>query len=191
MTIKQKQCLLAYRGYYTGNIDGIWGGQSQKATEAFQRDYQLTVDGIFGPATEEKILSVIASGESAPQPEGTANSGDFWGSIQYWTREEFRCKCGGKYCDGFPAEPDEKLVKLADQVRAHFGRPGHRSSGLRCKTHNANCGGVANSRHLTGKALDFRIEGNTADTTLAYIKTLPGVRYAYKINENYVHMDVE
>lgn len=42
-----------------------------------------------------------------------------------------------------------------------------------------------------GKALDFRIEGCTAEQVLAYIQSLPGVRYAYDIDGTYIHMDVE
>ena len=36
MTIKQKQCLLAYLDYYEGDIDGKWGPQSEQATKDFQ-----------------------------------------------------------------------------------------------------------------------------------------------------------
>jgi peptidoglycan hydrolase-like protein with peptidoglycan-binding domain len=36
MTIKQIQHLLAYLGYYTGAVDGIWGTQSASATSRFQ-----------------------------------------------------------------------------------------------------------------------------------------------------------
>lgn len=188
MTIKQKQCLLAYLGFYEGTIDGIWGTQSLFATERFQDAYQLGADGIFGPETETKILEVIASGE---KPKATTAATDtFWDEIEYWTREEFRCQCGGKYCNGFPAEPSENLVRLAEKVRVHFGRPGHRSSGLRCKTWNAIQGGVSNSKHMTGKALDFRIEGKTSAQVLAYVNTLPGVNYAYAIDSQHVHMDV-
>lgn len=48
MTLEQKQCLLRYLGYYTGNIDGLWGQQSQRATIGFQRSYmeREDVDGI-------------------------------------------------------------------------------------------------------------------------------------------------
>ena len=67
MTLKQKQALLAYLGYYVGPLDGLWGDMSHLATEAFQRDYQLTVDGIFGAATEKRILEVVASGEEPTQ----------------------------------------------------------------------------------------------------------------------------
>jgi len=121
----------------------------------------------------------------------SVQTGDFWDGIKYWSREEFRCQCGGKYCNGYPAEPSEKLVKLAEKVRGYFGKPAHRSSGLRCKTWNAIQGGVADSRHMSGKALDFRIEGKTSAEVLAYVQKQPECRYAYAIDSQHVHMDVE
>ena len=49
MTIKQKQALLSYLGYYDGQLDGLWGENSQRATIDFQRDYQMeSVDGLLG-----------------------------------------------------------------------------------------------------------------------------------------------
>ena len=63
MTLKQKQALLAYLGYYSGAIDGIWGEKSQRASIDFQRAYMDSADGIFGAATEKRILEVIATGE--------------------------------------------------------------------------------------------------------------------------------
>lgn len=200
MTIEQKQCLLKYLGYYTGDIDGSFGTQSRAATMAFQRVYGLDADGLFGPLTEKRILEVIATGEEPKSnaedtTQAAGTTGTFWDEIKYFDREEFRCKCGGKYCNGFPAEPAEKLVRLADQVREHFGSPAHVSSGLRCPTHNANVGGVYNSRHLSGTAMDFRVTGVSGGALLAYVQTMPGVRYAYQISSNgkltdYVHMDV-
>ena len=184
MNNRQKQCLLAYLGYYHGNPDGIWGELSVSATRAFQRDYGLTADGIFGTATENRIREVIASGS-----ETVSAGGDFWARIRYWRREEFRCPCGK--CGGFPVEPEQTLVELADDVRAHFGRPGHGSSGVRCPRHNAEVGGVANSRHLSGKALDFCIEGVSGEQLLAYVKQDKRTNYAYVISGGpYVHMDV-
>jgi uncharacterized protein YcbK (DUF882 family) len=52
-------------------------------------------------------------------------------------------------------------------------------------------GGVADSRHLTGKAMDFRVSGQTAAQVLEYVWSLPEVRYAYDIDGTYIHMDVE
>lgn len=192
MTIKQKQNLLAYLGYYVGNIDGEWGTLSKTATKAFQKDFGLNPNGVAGTETEKALKHAVCYGMPAKKQDTieVPKSGDFWDGIKYWSREEFRCQCGGKYCNGFPAEPSEKLVRLAEQVRTHFGKPGHRSSGLRCKQWNAIQGGVSNSKHLTGKALDFRIEGKTAAQVLNYVNTLSGVNYAYAIDNQHVHMDV-
>ena len=203
MTNRQKQNLLQYLGYYEGRPDGIWGDLSRRATEAFQRDYLPpdSVDGIFGPITEARILEVIASGEHfqtqtpADDPEDTGNeTGTFWDHIRYWSREEFRCRCGNyhaPYCDGFPVEPDETLVEMVDDIRAHFGRPGHPSSGIRCERHNADQpGAAANSKHKRGKALDFFIEGVSGETLRAYAAADPRCTYAYVIEGNYVHVDV-
>lgn len=188
MTTKQKQCLLEYLGYFAkensptvNNVDGIWGAASAAATKAFQSDYGLDADGIFGSATEAKILDVVATGEKP---------GVDWDKVKYFDKGEFACKCG-RYCNGFPAEPNAKLVKVAERVREHFGAPVIVSSGVRCKTHNANVGGVSNSRHLYGKAMDFCISGKRAADVLVYVQAQPEIRYAYAIDANYVHMDVE
>ena len=185
MTLKQKQALLAYLGYYDGPLDGLWGEKSQRATIDFQRSYmeQEDVDGIFGAATEKRILEVIASGEQPKKPT------DFWLGIRYFQRTEFRCPCGK--CGGFPVEPDENLVRLADQVREHFGAPATVSSGVRCQAHNDELPGSAkNSYHLRGKAVDFCVRGISGAKLLAYVKQLP-VHYAYQIKgSDFVHMDV-
>ena len=191
MTDKQKQYLLGYLGYYAGVPDGIWGRLSGEATRAFQAGYALEPDGVFGPATEKRILEVIGSGEHPSQQAQTApetgGGEDWWREIRYFTRAEFRCPCGR--CGGFPAEPAEILVRLADRVREHFGAPALPSSGVRCQEHNKEVGGVWNSYHLAGKALDFRVQERSAAEVLAFVKTLP-VHYAYAIDGSYVHMDV-
>jgi hypothetical protein len=188
MTTKQKQCLLEYLGYYdpdnsnkVNNVDGIWGPASMEATRKFQKEYGLEIDGIFGAATEKKIRSVVYTGQ-APQVN--------WDETEYFERDEFRCKCGGKYCKGFPAEPKVALIRVAERVRKHFGRPVIVSSGVRCKIHNKNVGGVATSRHMTGSAMDFCVSGKKAAEVLAYVQKQPEIRYAYAIDSNYVHMDV-
>lgn len=181
MTNEQKQHLLAYLGYYRIKVDGIWGNGSVGATKKFQEDYGLEVTGIFDQATEAKIKSVIANDE-APA--------NFWDGIKHFKREEFKCKCG-KYCDGYPVEMSEKLIRVADRVRDHFGKPMIVSSGVRCERHNANVGGVSGSRHKLGKAMDFRVDGFSASSVLNYVQMQPEIRYSYAIDSNYVHMDVE
>ena len=190
MTAKQKQALLAYLGCYDGPLDGLWGEKSQRATIYFQRAYMepTAVDGIFGAATEQRILEVIATGEE-PVDDKMSATADWWKDIRYFRRDEFRCPC--PRCGGFPVEPEEKLVRLADQVREHFGAPVIVSSGVRCQAHNDELdGSVKNSYHLRGKAMDFCVRGVSGAKLLAYVKTLP-IHYAYQINgSDFVHMDV-
>lgn len=183
MTNRQKQHLLAFLGFYTGSIDGIWGPQSQAATDKFQKKYMNTHDGIFGLDTERKIREVIGAGEENRDP--------FWDEIRYFNREEFRCTCGGRGCNGFPAKPVERLIRNAEAARIHFGAIADVSSGVRCVLRNSELpGSAANSLHLRGKAMDFRVRGVSARDLCAYVKTLPDVDEAYAIDGQFVHMGV-
>lgn len=157
MTVKQIQCLLTYLGYCTGTVDGIWGEKSQRATIDFQREYmaQEDVDGIFGADTEKRILEVIATREKPKSVKVDTAAPDWWKDIRYFTRAEFKCKCGGRFCNGYPVEIDMNMVKIADEIRNRIGKPIQINSGIRCKTHNANVGGVSNSQHLYGNAADL------------------------------------
>ena len=194
MTAKQKQCLLAYLGYYTGQIDGIWGRLSEEATRAFQAGYGLEEDGIFGADTEKRILEVIGSGEQpAKQTQTSQETGegaDWWRDIRYFTRAEFKCKCGGRFCNGYPAEMQEAVVKIADAAREHFGKPAYVISGLRCQQWNAHEGGVSNSQHMYGEAVDLKVDVVSAGELQAFVSKQPACRYSYCINDTNVHFDI-
>ena len=138
MTPRQKQGILAIcqdpdgNFYYNDKLDGKWGPKSQAAAERFLKDF----------AGEETATDTDVGGKT------------FWDTVNHFRREEFRCKCG-KYCNGFPVDPDETTVRYADAIRERLGVPLNVNSGIRCETHNANVGGVKNSRHVLGKACDL------------------------------------
>lgn len=158
MTTEQIQCLLTFLGYSPGAIDGIEGRNTQAAIRAFQADYGLTADGDPGAATQKMLIGAIAGTAvkvEKPESSDAPKTVTFWDDIKYFTREEFRCQCGGKYCNGFPAEPAEETVRMADEIRKRVGVPLIVNSGLRCKQHNAEVGGVSNSLHTTGQAVDL------------------------------------
>lgn len=164
----RKQCLLAYCGYYPyEDIDGDWGDRSRQATEAFQRKYELNVDGVFGDGTLDRILEVIHNREEPQENDATNiptdnkqdSAGTFWDEIEFFERSEFECQCGGRYCNGFPVEPQEDMVRTVNEIRRRLGVPVEivtaGGSGVRCQVHNAKVGGVMNSNHLYGKAADL------------------------------------
>lgn len=194
MDNKQRQHLLAYLGYYVGAVDGDWGAGSKAAATAFQKDRNLIPDGIGGPETDKALRYAVGNDLHKPEPVDDAtdnNAGTLWDEIEYFTREEFRCKCGGKYCNGYPAEPDERMVRIADQLRKNLGVPITIVSGLRCKTWNAIQGGVSNSQHMYGEASDIYAKGVSQSRVEAELDKIGGVRYHYPIKgSSNVHFDV-
>ena len=143
MTVEQRQCLLRYLGYPVGAIDGIDGKKTQAALAQFKAEYGVGEEGLPGA-----VAGMVPKLDKPNTPN--VDTGTFWDEIEFFTREEFKCKCGGKYCNGYPAEMQEAVVQSADAARKHFGKPAYVVSGLRCKQHNANEGGVANSKSMYG-----------------------------------------
>lgn len=186
MTIKQIQNLLQYHGYYKGIPDDKFGPLTQQATLDFQKAYRgLEPDGKPGEMTQKALRDAVAYG--MPQYKDTE---DWWDSIKYFKREEFMCKCGGKYCNGYPAEMKEAVVRLADEARDHFGARARVVSGLRCERWNEIQGGVPDSQHKYGEAIDLKIDGVSAGDLLAFLATKKH-RYSYAINSTNVHFDIE
>ena len=198
MTTKQRQNLLQYLGYYSGTIDGQWGRMSTEACRAFQADYGLTPDGICGTMTQKMLIGAISGtaakverpAEAEQEATEKPKTGTWWDDIRYFTRAEFKCKCGGMFCDGYPAEMQEAVVKIADAAREHFGRPALVISGLRCKQWNAHEKGHENSQHMYGEAVDLCVEGVPAETLRQFVASQPGHRYSYCINSTNVHFDI-
>lgn len=176
MTPRMKQGIMAITAdadgnfYYNDALDGKWGPKSKAAAERFLRDFT-------GEKAEE-------SATPGPKPASV------WDGIKYFTKEECCCRCKRKYCDG-TKEPERELLEVADEIRETIGGPLIPTSVIRCEEWNEICGGVANSRHKLGKAMDAWVPGMTAAELLAIAQKNPRVRYAYAVDELVVHFDVE
>ena len=164
-------------------VDGILGNTSEKAIKNFQRENELKADGIVGPTTKktlEKSHAKVA-----------------WKDIKYFKESEFKCDCGGRYCSGFPVRMNMGIVKILDEIRDEYKQPIIVTSGVRCKKRNAEVGGVYNSEHLKGKAVDFYIpdQNDTAIGRQVVVKKAYalGVKYAYTNTPgmgNAVHVNI-
>ena len=69
----QIQTKLKRWGYYNGNIDGIYGSQTQEAVRYFQRKNGLTVDGIAGPKTLAAMGITSSSSGSSSSSSNSSN----------------------------------------------------------------------------------------------------------------------
>ena len=152
MSARQKQGIMAITAdadgvfYYNGALDGKWGPQSKEAAKRFLEDF-----------TGEAV-------NSAPELAGS-----FWDEIEFFKREEFRCKCGGLYCNGFPAEPSEQTVRWADEIRKRLNVPLRVNSGLRCEIWNRMNDGASQSQHKTGHACDLGAPAGVSPEKMAQV----------------------
>ncbi|MGN1299641.1 MAG: spore cortex-lytic enzyme [Candidatus Scatovivens sp.] len=66
----QIQTKLKNWGYYTGNVDGIFGSKTLEAVKKFQKKNGLTVDGIVGP----KTLAALGINSSSSSSSGSSSN---------------------------------------------------------------------------------------------------------------------
>ena len=71
--VTQIQTKLKRWGYYNGNIDGIYGSQTQEAVRYFQRKNGLAVDGIAGPKTLAAMGITSSSSGSSSSSSNSSN----------------------------------------------------------------------------------------------------------------------
>lgn len=185
---KNRQTYLKALGFYDGNVDGIEGPKTKEAYKDLQDKYfvrEKDRDGKYGTNTDKLLQDAYRVSLYCKN----------------FKLEEFKCQCGGKYCTGYPAILNTRLLMNVQLVRDQFGATTI-TSALRCSKHNSAVGGSLLSRHKSGKALD--IKGAYTKTepdrehVMRFWKTLPEQRYTYcNINGsnpgmgNSVHVDVK
>lgn len=73
--VKKVQTKLKNWGYYKGAVDGIYGNQTKKAVQYFQRKNGLAADGIVGKKTAAAMgISLTSSGSTSTTTGGLSNS---------------------------------------------------------------------------------------------------------------------
>ena len=174
LNVYTRQLYLKKLGFYKGKVDTIEGALTTAAYKELQKKYFVRprdIDGKYGINTDTLLRNAYYVKVYAPN----------------FKLEEFKCKCGGKYCTGYPKVLSINLLKAVQAIRAKYGVTTI-TSGMRCaKWNSKQRGSSANSYHLRGKAVDFK---NSKTATLsgrrevmAYFKKQAGAGYTY-CNEN-------
>ena len=107
--------------------------------------------------------------------------------------KEIACPCCGL------DTRNELLFDIFQETRRYFGEALPVTSGNRCVAHNKKVGGVANSSHLKGLALDFTCKNPTAERLcrlgvcigMAVAKLSPHYRVGIKMSKKIYHIDVD
>ena len=151
-------------GFKVGNVDGVFGPNTERGVRQFQNTFGLKVDGIVGKET-----FVILN---------KANN------VRHFTVDEFRCRhCGSVKLD------INLLLKLEELRKSVGNRPITINSGYRCPVHNRKVNGAVNSQHLYGKAADISLKDITMKILAAKVNEVfakGGVGYY----SSFVHVDV-
>ncbi len=171
---KDIQTKLTNKGYSCGVIDGLVGNKTVNAIKKFQKDNGLVADGIIGDKTMAKLNETSIY----------MNDND-WKNSKYFKKEEFKCNCNGKYCDGYGDGVSKQLVEDMNNIRSHFEKPITITSGVRCQKYNDSLKGSSKtSKHIKGKACDFWFSGMNKQEVIKYCKTLSSYGYAYTNEDN-------
>ena len=75
------------------------------------------------------------------------------------------------------------IVKVLQPLRDKLGKPMVITSGFRCAKLNTLVGGVANSQHTTGQAVDFVVNGMDVHTLFEFVRN-SGIMYDQLIEEH-------
>lgn len=186
--IQQKLCDAGMKT----DIDGIIGNDTVACLTRYQTAVGLTADGIMGVETYRKLFNDPSYG-AAVTSQATG------GISAHFNKSEFRCGCGGRYCNGYNGkEVSTSLLNILEKLRSYYGRPIVITSGIRCQKYNDSLrGSIKTSAHIQGKAADIYIRGIT-DTVSgrAQVKRLAyqyGAKYVYYGTSNMgnaVHINV-
>ena len=103
--------------------------------------------------------------------------------MSHFKPEEFRCPCCGL------AHVEKALLDKLEVAREIYGRPMVIASGVRCKKHNEEVGGVPESAHVKGEAADVACSfgTNRYDMLMAFFAA--GFQ-RIGVSSTFIHVDV-
>lgn len=190
LTIKERQTYLKKIGLYTKSIDGIVGSGHKKAVKQFNIIFLNKKSKTYYEDTDKLLRKIYDSYSKSKYMVDTD-----WQYFKSFKKSEYKCKCGGKYCNGYPSKIAMRLVMADQYQRNYYGVSVSLTSGIRCEKHNKNVGGTSNSYHKKGRSSDTITSGKSSATVRNMIyknsKTkLPFVTYSYDITSSSMHKTV-
>lgn len=68
--VSELQGRLKFLGFYYGNIDGSFGSKTRNSVKWFQSEFGMTVDGIVGSKTRDKLVKATKNWKPKTAPSG-------------------------------------------------------------------------------------------------------------------------
>jgi len=109
-------------------------------------------------------------------------------NLPYFAAHEFKCKCGR--CDKGVNEMQESTLQKLVKAREIANVPFVITSAVRCPEHNRNVGGVDNSAHTKGHAVDIAAPNSArAFLILDALLKVGFTRIGYSTRGKFFHVD--
>ena len=108
----------------------------------------------------------------------------WWDQIRFFKPSDFACPCCGQ------VKIDWGLVRCLDSICEWIKEPIRITSGYRCPKHNEEVGGVPDSAHTKGLAVDIHIPDNKFRYEVIDYATLFGIP-RIGIGKNFIHLDID
>lgn len=106
---------------------------------------------------------------------------------KHFSKNELKCP----HCD--ECDMDHDFMAMLEESRELYDAPIHLNSAYRCEQHNKDVGGVRNSAHCRGNAVDISINGENAfyllDIVFTFGFTGIGIKQHGEYKDRFIHID--
>jgi uncharacterized protein YcbK (DUF882 family) len=106
------------------------------------------------------------------------------GIAKHFRLSEFSCPC----CKRVMLHP--LLLKKLIKLRGMIERPIYITSGYRCSAYNQKVGGVVNSYHLIGLAVDIKVKDISLIDLLGICEEIGFAGIGFYEKKNFLHLDI-
>ena len=186
LSLKERQTYMKKIGLYKKSIDGIVGKGHKNGVRQFNVIFLNKNLETYFEDTDKLLRIIYKSYCESPYMKDSD-----WQYFKNFKKSEFKCKCKGKGCNGYPSKIRMKLVMLVQYIRNRLGKAYKFTSALRCALHNKKVGGVPKSKHQYGGATDGYASNTTAKTIMSIAKETTLLNYTYQCGNVEVHTDTK
>jgi len=107
--------------------------------------------------------------------------------MRHFQTQEFLCRCG---CGQGLEHMDRELLDKLEEARQRAGIPFVLTSAFRCEAHNRAVGGVDDSAHTKGMAVDIRCRDSRSRFVM--LRALMGAGFhRIELAPTWLHVDVD
>lgn len=184
LSLKERQTYMKKIGLYKKKVDGIVGKGHKNGVRQLNVIFLNKNVETYFEESDKILRTMYASYCESPYMKDSD-----WQYFKNFKKSEFKCKCKGKGCNGYPSKIRMKLVMLVQYIRNRLGKAYKFTSALRCALHNKNVGGVSNSKHMDGGATDGYADNVKPQTIMNIAKETTLLNYTYQCGTWEVHTD--